>query len=170
MCQRDIEFHPLCKLVEVVPTACSLRSNAAALTQPPSDSPSVYQDRSSSSVATQFCQPRPFLGHRKPRQSRRLRLWLRGETNQYPALQKAPETQQPMGYLLAEKNKTKHGSTSTVPISIRRLLGLFLRPYPAPTILRNESAFRLAPPTSAPSISGSLRSSEAFSGFTLPPY
>jgi len=37
-------------------------------------------------------------------------------------------------------------------------------------IAANESAFRHAPPTSAPSISGWWSNSFAFSGFTLPPY
>ena len=40
----------------------------------------------------------------------------------------------------------------------------------ANTIPPNESGFRLAPPTRAPSMSGMAISSEAFSGFTLPPY
>src|SRR5205085_12395438 len=37
------------------------------------------------------------------------------------------------------------------------------------TIAANEAASRLAPPTSAPSTSGSARSSAALSGLTLPP-
>jgi len=37
------------------------------------------------------------------------------------------------------------------------------------TILEKLSAFRLAPPTSAPSISASESREWAFSGFTLPP-
>ena len=37
-------------------------------------------------------------------------------------------------------------------------------------ISANESGFRLAPPTSPPSMSGCLTSSAEFSGFMLPPY
>src|ERR1051326_8265023 len=37
-------------------------------------------------------------------------------------------------------------------------------------IARNWSAFKLAPPTRAPSTSGWLRSEAALSGLTLPPY
>ena len=40
----------------------------------------------------------------------------------------------------------------------------------AETIAAKESASRLAPPTSAPSISGCPRRVAALSGFTLPPY
>ena len=39
----------------------------------------------------------------------------------------------------------------------------------AATIAANDSASRLAPPTSAPSTSGSASSSAALSGLTLPP-
>ncbi len=39
----------------------------------------------------------------------------------------------------------------------------------AATIAANDSASRLAPPTSAPSMSGSASSSAALSGLTLPP-
>src|SRR5262249_50771735 len=42
--------------------------------------------------------------------------------------------------------------------------------HAAAMIFRNESAFRQAPPTSAPSMSGCAVSSAAFSGLTLPPY
>src|SRR5512134_973784 len=45
--------------------------------------------------------------------------------------------------------------------------GLFLA---ARTIVANDSVFRQAPPTSAPSMSGSLKRDSAFCGVTLPPY
>ena len=40
---------------------------------------------------------------------------------------------------------------------------------PAATIAAKDSGSRLAPPTSAPSTSGSASSSAALSAFTLPP-
>ena len=42
--------------------------------------------------------------------------------------------------------------------------------WPALMMPRKSLAFRLAPPTRAPSMSGLASSSAALSGFTLPPY